>query len=424
MALGAVWFLLAAVWPPILLLGMLWWVAVAAAAVADIRCLAETRRVSASRSLQSVLSLGVSHQVEIALRNRSRYDFACLVRDEPPLDFETDRLRLPCSLPANGTGSAEYRVTPRRRGDFPFGRLHLRLTTGFGLMCRQLRLEAGQVCKVYPSLAGIRQYELAARKQHLLDVGIRPLRLSSAALEFESLRNYLPGDELRRIDWKATARHNQPITRDYNVERSQHLILCLDLGRTMLSELGALSKVDHAINAASLLAHVACRVGDWVGIYAFAREPAIYLPPRKRQFSRVLDALYRLQAERTESDYHQCFLDVARRVRKRALVVLFTDLWDPDSSARLLRYARLITRRHLVLCPALSDYELYEIVARSPGEPRELYERAVGTALLADRERALSALRKQGAIAFDATPANLSLAVLNRYLTIKSQLRL
>jgi uncharacterized protein (DUF58 family) len=423
-ALIAIWFVGGALWPPLAWLGAVSWVALITAIVADVRALRDWRQVGAQRLMEDVISLGAPNRVTIALRNRSSHLFHCLIRDEPPLDFATDHEEMTCDLPAGGRWSGAYHVTPPRRGDFEVGVLEARLATGLGLVVRQVRYDLRRTIRVYPNLTGIRAHEIAAKRERLIDIGIHPSRIKGTGLEFESLRDYVPGDEVRRIDWKATARHAEPITREYDIERSQHVIICLDLGRTMASDLGMLTKVDHAVNAATLLAYVASRGGDWVGLYAFAQGPLVFVPPRKQQFSRVLDSLYRLQPQPTESNYHRSFMEAAHRVRKRALVVLFTDMPDPDSSARLLRYVSLLTQRHLVLCAALSDYELYDIAGRTPTDERQLYERTVATSLLADRQRAISALRRRGAIAFDATPANLSVEVLNRYLEIKARARL
>jgi len=421
---GAAWLLLGAVYGPLSWLAALWWVAVIAAAALELAALGRASQISARRVVEPVLSLGAANQVRLALRNRSGQDLRCCLRDEPPLDFEAGRLRLSCELRAGGETMPVYLVTPRKRGDYAFGKLEARLTTGLGVVARQLRFDLSQRVKVYPNLTDIRSYQLQAQKQRLQDIGVHPMRSASIGMEFESLRAYVPGDEPRRIDWKATARHGKPITRLYDIERSQHVVLCLDLGRTMLSELGVLSKADHAVNAAALVAHVAARSGDWVGLFAFSGRPGLFVPPRKSQFGLILDSLYGLQAERVESDYRRSFLEAAHRIRKRALIILLTDLVDPDSSARLVRNVSLLTRRHLVLCGALSDYELYELARQSPTEPRKLYERTVASALLSDRQRALAALRERGAIAFDATPENLSVAVLNHYLEIKAKARL
>lgn len=421
---GALWLALGAAVSQLLWIAAAWWAALLAALVVDVWTLRASAMVTARRVVEPVLSLGVPNRVQIVLRNRSAVAFGGLARDEPPLDFEAGELRLRCRVPAKGERELEYSVTPRRRGDWEFGRLEVRLRTWLGLAARQLRFELGEGVRVYPNLERIHSYGMRAQKQHPLDIGVHRARLLSMGMEFESLRVWVPGDELRRVDWKATARRGEPITREYDIEKSQHVVICLDLGRPMLSELEGLTKADHAVNAATLLAHAASRHGDWVGLFVFAGEPRLFVPPRKNHFRQVLGALYGLQPERVESNYGRSFLEAAARIRKRALVVLLTDVTDPDSSARLRRHIGLLTRRHVVLCAALSDYELYELAEKAPEEPRDLYERTVANALLDDRRKALAALGEQGVIAFDATPGSLSEAVLSRYLEVKSRARL
>ncbi len=421
---GAAWFALGALWSPLLWLSALWWAGLLAAVALDLQSLRPASGITARRAAENIMSLGVPNRVAVVLRNRSAQTFRCLVRDEPPLSPVTDRLRMSCDLPAYGQCAPLYHVTPRQRGDLRFGAINVRLSVRYGLVLGQLCFDASQGAKVYPSLASIRSHEIAAKKERLVGLGVHASRLRGTGLEFESLRPYVAGDELRRVDWKATARHAKLITREFDLERSQHVIICLDLGRTMASTLGMMTKADHAVNAATLLAHVAGKAGDWVGLYAFVQGPLVFVPPRKHQFSRVLDALYGLQPQGAEANYYRSFMEATRLIRKRSLVVLFSDLLDPDSSARLIRYVDLLTQRHLVLCAALSDYELHKIAARSPRDPRDLYERTVATTLLTDRQRALNALRQRGAIAVDATPANLSVEVLNRYLQIKARARL
>lgn len=421
LAAGAALTALAAAWGPLLWLALAWLAIVSVATVAEVRLLAGARRVTARRILDPVLSLGAPNRVGLELRNRSGEQFRCLLADAPPLECDCDQLRLTCTLPAQGDGAVGYRVTPRRRGDYGFGALDARLTSRLGLVARQLRFELSERVKVYPNLADVRSYQLQAQRQRLQQLGVHVTRVISRGMEFESLRAYVPGDEPRWIDWKATARHGKPITRQYDLERSQHMVVLLDLGRLMVSQLGALTKADHAVNAATLVSHVASRAGDWVGLLAFSARTSLFVPARRGQFPLLLESLYGLQAERVESDYQGVFLDAAQRIRKRSLIILLTDLVDPESSSRLVRHVGLLARRHVVLCAALSDYELYDLASRPPALPRELYERAVATSLLGDRQRALSALRQAGVMAFDATPSNLSIAVLNHYLEVKAR---
>jgi uncharacterized protein (DUF58 family) len=423
-AAGAVWLLLATAWRPFLWLAGLWWVALLAAAASDWRALRPAIGLQARRRPGPVLSLGAANAVEVTLRSHLPYPLHCLVRDEPPLDFAGEEGPFPVTLPALRERGLTYHVTPPKRGDFAFGPLHLRTSSALALLRRQLRFDLIQRVKVYPRLTDIKEVDLVLRQGRQTDIGAHLARVKGAGMEFESLRDYQPGDGLRRIDWKATARHGEPFTREYELERSQHVVICLDLGRTMASRLGLLTKVDHAVNAAALLAYVATEMDDWVGLYAFSGEPVTFVPPRKRHFPQVLDGLYALEPQFVESDYAGAFLEASHRLRKRALVVLLTDLPDPDSSARLLNNVGLLTSRHLVVCAAMSDYELLGLAARTPDDAPGMYERTVATALLSDRQRALTALRGRGAIALDVTPAGLPMALLDQYLKIKARVRL
>lgn len=421
LAAGAALTLLGAVWAPARWLALAWVGMIAAMAAAGGRMLYGARQVTARRRVEPILSLGAANPVEVELRNRADARYSYVLADAAPGDCDCDCGLRAGGLAAGGESVVRYAVTPRRRGDYAFGALEVRLTAGPGLLARQLRFELGQRVKVYPNLADVRSYELQAHHRRLHQLGIHTMRQISVGMEFESLRGYVPGDEPRHIDWKATARRGEPITRQYDVERSRHVVVVLDLGRLMVSQLGALTKADHAINAATLLAHVASRAGDWVGLLAFSARTLLFVPPRRGQFPLLLESLYNLHPERVESDYRAVFLEAAQRIRKRSLVIVLTDLIDPEASSRLVRHLAPLARRHVVLCAALSDYELYELASRTPEVARDLYERTVAGSLLGDRQRALSALRQAGVMAFDATPASLSVAVLNHYLEVKAR---
>ena len=249
------------------------------------------------------------------------------------------------------------------------------------------------------------------------------MRLRGRGTEFESLRDYQPDDELRWVDWKASARRGNLVARDYDIERSQQIMLVLDMGRPMASLLDYMTKLDHAINASVMLTYVSAQSNDRVGLMAFADEVVSYMPPGKGsgQLPLVLDQLYPLQPRQLESDYRGAFAYLANRLRKRALIVIFTDLIDPDSSRRLMDNLSLLHPRHLVLCVALSDYELKQILSGAPADLTGLYQQAMATAVLEDRQLALAHLHQRGILTLDAAPSDLSVAVVNRYLAIKRE---
>jgi len=403
---------------------VLWLLGTAAAVVSDIARLRGAASIAAARQVETTISLGVANAVTVRLRNRGGGRYEIVARDEPPPEFGSESPRATLELSGGETAEYVYRVTPPKRGNYAFGDLTVRAATPRGLLLRQATYRLRRPVRVYPNLLQTRAHELLTRRDRLIQMGVRLSRLRGTGLEFESLRDYVPGDEMRRIDWKATARRDEPVTREYDLERSQHVLICLDLGRTMASQLGVLTKMDHAVNASTLLAYAALKTGDWVGLFLFGERPLRFIRPRRTTMDRILAELYPLGAEAVESSYYRAFIEISRRLRKRSLIVLFTDLLDPDSSARLIRHVSMLARRHLVLCVAVSDYELEGIAEASPERPRDLYQRTVALSLLHDRRLAVSALRERGVIVVDARPSDLSVQVLNRYLDIKERARL
>ncbi|MCS7191259.1 MAG: DUF58 domain-containing protein, partial [Fimbriimonadales bacterium] len=254
-------------------------------------------------------------------------------------------------------------------------------------------------------------------------MGFRQRRLRGQGTEFESLREYTPDDEFRRIDWKATARRGKPIVRDYQIERSQHVILLLDAGRTMLAEVEGKRKFDSVLNAALMLAYVAIQMDDKVGALVFADEIDLFSPPQRgrAQVGRLVDALHAVQPRMVESDYLYAATYLARRWRKRSLIALFTDLIDPDASRMALHAIGTLRRQHLCVVITVADPRLHRWSQQTPNEPIELYRRAVATQTLNDRLAAMRTLERMGVHCIDAEPDTLVSALVNYYLQVKAR---
>jgi uncharacterized protein (DUF58 family) len=295
-----------------------------------------------------------------------------------------------------------------------------------GLVARQHCVSREQAVKVYPNLVETAKFTLMARRGRLEMGGIRAARLVGAGREFESLRDYQPDDEYRRIDWKATARRGKLVSRQYEVEKSQNVILVLDVGRTMLSEIDGIAKLDYAVNAALLLAYVATLSDDNVGLLVFDDQVRTWIPPKKGrgQVYRLLDALYNAKANKTEPDYRQALGYVKARWRRRSLMICFTDLWDPDSSQRTISELISLQPRHLVACVTLMDTNVLRRVEAPLAAPQDAYERAVALQVLNDREKASAELKQRGVLVVDTPADKLSAALVNRYLEVKEKMML
>ena len=378
------------------------------------------------RRVAARLSLGADNPVEVVLRSRARVHLRLLMRDEPPPDLPSSGEQQSVLLPAGGLITLRYTVCPWRRGAATFGRVNLRYRSLLGLFQRQAAYPLATPVKIYPNLHDARAYDLAARSGLLREAGLRRTRWQGSGSEFERLREYRPDDDYRRINWPATARRGEPITADYQVERAQNVLILLDVGRLMVAPVGPLSKLDHAVNTALLLSYVCLRRGDNVGLLAFADRVVAFVAPRggQGQFSRLLESLYSVSAHPVESDYARAFNEAALRVRRRSLVVTFTDVADPDSCRLLIAALARAAARHVPLCATLRD-PVIEAYATAPimGSPA-VYERAVAHTLLEARAATLRILRARGVLTVDVAADRLSPAVIDTYLRIKAQGRL
>jgi uncharacterized protein (DUF58 family) len=388
--------------------------------------LAGGRAVSVTRAAPAVLSVGRANPIRLQLRSRARRRLAVTVTDDRPPDVTVDNLPAHATLDARGRASVVYQMHPSRRGAVELGDHTVRYRSPLGLWQRQLRLPARDVLKVYPDVTAVRAYELLARqsRENLL---VRAVRLRGGENEFERLREYQRDDEYRNIDWKATARRGRLIVREYQQERNQTVVCLLDCGRLMTAESDGLAQLDHALNAVLMLAHVAARAGDQLGLMAFDARVRSYLPPAggRRAAQRIAHATYDLHANLVETDFEGAFAELTKRLRKRALVVLFTQVIDDVSAQAVLRQVRGLRPRHLPVCVLFRDPELDRMAEPSTGLARgpdgELFGAAAAAETILWRERLVRDLRTGGALVLHVPPRQTTPAIINRYLQIKAQ---
>lgn len=394
--------------------------------VTDMRISPQPDDFEAVRQHDTRLSLGAWNLVQLAIRNNSQQRVALAARDEPPAVFGVDALLVSGQVFPRDQVTLAYRVRPPRRGDYVFGNINLRWPGALGLVVRQATYPARGSVKVYPNLLEIRKYDLLVRRGHIQELGLRLSRRFGEGTEFERLRDYLPDDDYRRIDWKATARRRRPITREFQTERSQNIVAAIDLGRMMRSPVGELSKLDHVINAVLLLAYVATRKGDRVGLLTFADAVGVFLPPRQGtgQFYRMLEVLYGAQSQPVEPDYAEALAYLGVKNKKRSLVVLFTDLSGGPSVQALVANLGALYPRHLPVCVTISDPAILAAAAAHPRDSANTYERMVAEHMLDERRVLLESLHRRGVLTLDVPADKLTIAVINKYLELKGRGRI
>jgi uncharacterized protein (DUF58 family) len=433
-AVGSLVVLLLPVRPP---LGL--WVVngvLLAAAVVDWALAVRPRDLEVERELPGIVPLGSEARVtwRIAHRtgpSRERSGLAgrgvrVRLADElaPSLGAVTRRARV--VVPARGRAVAATTIRPTRRGRFTPAEVVLRVEGPLGLAARQGRRRLPGVVRVYPPFDSRDEAELRVNKARILEVGLRSAQGRGGGTEFDSLREYGVDDEFRRIDWAATARSTKPIVRTYRAERNQTVLLLLDSGRTMAGRVADVPRLDHAIDAVMMLTSLATRLGDRAGLVAFDREVRAVVGPghARDQLSRVTEAMYQLQPLLVESDYRGAFAETLARFRRRAMLVVLTELAEQAVSETLLPALPLIARDHLVVVASVADPEVRGWALATPTEPGAAYRKAAAVAALADRRRTVARLRGLGAVVVDAPPGRLAPDLADAYLRVKATGRL
>ena len=448
----AAFFLAGATFAPLLMvLAVAYLVLVLLMVMADVLISPRPTDFQVSRTHDARLSLGAENDVTVSVTHDGKRATQVWVRDEYPVTFKASaeildfRFRISDSdyatqskiqnlkskIDPSETALFKYTITPPRRGDYAFGDINLRWQGVWGLVVRQARYPASGPVRVYPNLLDIRKYELLARKGQLAELGFRKMRLLGGGSEFERLRDYTADDEFRHIDWNAMARRGRPIAREYETERSQNIIVLLDVGRLMRapvtgSDGQTLEKVDFAVNATLMLSYVAGLRGDKVGLLAFADDVQTYLAPKagKAQFYRLLATLYAIQPQPVEVDYARAFAHLNTKHKKRSLIVIFTDLASGMAGQSIVSQVAPLIPRHVPLLVAINDPSVVALAQQPIADSTSAYQRAVAEQALGARTLTMQSLRQRGVNTLDVPANQLTVAVVNRYLELKSRARI
>jgi len=381
--------------------------------------------VEAHREVLPVQSVGRAFPVRVTVRNAGARSLQLEVTDAAP--GEASGLPVHAQVAPGRALDAMYEVVVGDRGRHLFGEVTVRWTSPLGLWQRQRSVDVADELRVYPDFEPLRSGSLVARASDER-VPVRVRRRPGGESEFQRLRPYVAGDPYRHIDWKATARRREFVTREFGQESNQNLIFLIDAGRMMSARLegaagGGLTAFDHALNAAVMMGQVALRHGDRVGLLAFDRKVRAWLPPKAgaRHGAALIRQTYDLQPSLDEPDYAMAFRYLTGRVRRRSLVVLLTTVVDEVNADLAARVGHALAHRHLPLVVWLRDPEVDDFVSAPPSDATAAYRRGAAAELTAWRERSLMGLRRRGALVVDARPEDLSMDLLSRYLEIKAR---
>lgn len=372
------------------------------------------------RSLQGSLALGRWSEVGVQLTHDYPTSVTVQLFDHSPDGLECEHLPQAITVRPGEQAELKYRVRPHQRGLFHFERCEIYLPSPMRLWSSRRLLPLVDTTRVYPDFARLYGGQLLAVDNWLSQIGVRLRQRRGLGMEFNQLREFREGDSLRQMDWKATARHRTPIAREYQEERDQQIIFMLDCGRRMRSQDGDLSHFDHALNALLLLGYVALRQGDAVGLSTFASEHNRHLAPVRgqSQLNLLLNSVYDLHSSQRPADYSAAVRQLMARQKRRALVVLMTNLRDEDDE-ELLAAVKQLERQHRVLVVSLRE-EMLDTIRQAPVETFDEALTYCGTIdFLNARAESQERLSAHGIAVLDSRPADLGAELVSRYLSWK-----
>ena len=406
------------------------WVALAynllllSAAFAESRFCKLPKGLTISRDFSSRFAMGAETEVRVNIQNASNKPVSLLVKDEYPPQMSLNGMREGrLDIDAQSTATLIYGVKPPRRGRFEFGQTALRFRSKYKLIWCQTNAVDPVTVKVYPNMRRAREAELKALGARSLVSSHRKTSWRGEGREFESMRDYVRGDELRHISWTATARRGKLTTRQYQIERDQTILVALDAGRLMTARIENETKLDSAVHATLALFSAAARAGDNAGLVVFGRRIKSYLPPGRGhdQIDAALEALHAVEPEMIEPSYPHAFEFIAANSKRRSLVVLLTDLVDEEGSKELLTSLHILRPRHLPLVVTIADRDLKAVVRQTPSSVKQLFTQSVAEEIIYHREAALRLVESIGGLALDVTAAALAPALLETYLRVKER---
>jgi uncharacterized protein (DUF58 family) len=424
--------LVAAGAPVALVGGLAWMVAydllLVAAAIGDWLRTVRPERVDVGRDAPAVLTVGATGQLTWTVVNPGSTPLRVALADELDEALGAPTRRAVMTVPPRGRARRTVQLAPSRRGHFVLGRITVRVTGPWGLTARQRWREVAGTMTVYPRFRSRTAIELRLRRALQLQAGDRAVRLVGAGLDFDGLRDYTVDDEVRRIDWAATARAPRAVVRTYRAERNQVVVLLIDCGRTMATLVGGaqISRLEHAIDAAQGITRLATGLGDRVGMLAFADRVVTTLPPRSQadQLRRLTRRLATVEPRLVESDHQTAFAAALTQFPRRALVIVLSELANEAAAQTLLPALGLMRRRNLVVVGAVRDPVVERWSSTAATGVEDVYRQAAAIQMLERRGATATRLRAAGATVVDAPPGELATALADAYTDAKLRGRL
>jgi uncharacterized protein (DUF58 family) len=422
-AIGAGLITLSVISPLLAVIAIAYHVGLVLIATRDLALLPGRRGYLVKRTMPEPFSLGEREEVRVIVENPAAAGLRARLADHAPPALSPAPRELNGRFDAGGRLELHYTTSSPRRGAYSFGAVDLQVWRDDGWWRRQVRIPNPHEVAVFPNVVAIKRVQLTLRRGLRAMAGLRRARPPGASTAFAGLRDYVRGDDIRRVSWTATARRDRPVVVEVEAERGQQVMIALDCGRLMTAPAGDLDKLDHAVNAALMLAWVAQAYGDRVGLMTFDDRVTSFIKPDRgsAQLRRLTETLYAIQPDYVEPDFGHALTHLALRLGRRSMVVLLTDVQDPEASRELVAHCLRLAARHLVLVVAMSDPAVLSARDSPITTSARAYEWAAAEEFVASRRESFELLRRGGVLGLDVVAGSLSPALVERYLELKER---
>lgn len=376
------------------------------------------RRITGHR-----FSNGDENAVEIALKNGFAFPVHVMIIDELPEQLQIRNWKGRVNLKADQSKKIHWKIKPLERGSYNFGNIHLFVSSPLKLVSRRFTIEAGETIPVYPAFMQLYKYQLFSQTTLQAESGNVRMRKMGQSMEFEQIKDYVSGDDIRTLNWKASARKGGLMVNNFMEERSQQVYCIIDKGRLMKMPFNGMTLLDYAINSCLVLSNVCLKKQDKVGVITFSNEPGSMLAADRKpsQAENILQLLYKQKTDFLESDFEMLYAQIRSKIKHRSLLILFTNFESVSGLNRQIDYLRSLARYHLLVVVFFENSELDVLISSHAKNIEEVYIKTIAEKFSFEKKIIAKELSKYGILSILSSPKNLTVNTINKYLELKAR---
>lgn len=380
-------------------------------------------KISGERILPDKLSNGDQNPIKLRIINSFLFQVQTKVIDEIPFQFQKRDFGMETFIAKGKSKFFNYELRPTERGVYSFGALNVFASSPLRFIVRRFQFNKSQEVPVYPSFLQLRKYDLMAFTNRLFEYGLKKIRRIGNTMEFEQIKEYVQGDDIRNINWKATAKKSQLMVNQFQDEKSQPIYSVIDKGRVMKMPFNGLGLLDYAINATLVLSNIALKKQDKAGMFSFSNiiENRVVAERRSSQMNLILETLYNFKTDFVESDFSRLYAEVKRNLNHRSLLLLYTNFETMDALHRQLPYLQAISKQHLLVVIFFENTELTKFTNKKAETTHQIFEQTIAEKFVYEKKLIVNELRKYGIQTILTKPEDLTLNTINKYLEIKAR---